>query len=613
MYIMTGCLKYKLVMVLLCLCGLAQAQLNKTISLNINQQRLDNVLEIISNKGGFYFSYNSNSLPKDSLVSVNVKNKPVQEVLQQLLPYHYEFKESGNYIIIRRAPIRVTVITNKAVSVDKTYTVSGFVYDEQSGMAITEASVYEKDWLVSSLTNNSGYFKLRLKSSKASLATLTISKEFYEDTSVQIQPKHNQELTITMVPVTYANSQVIISPEDYINRDTSKYETVAVAPSLRINNFLGDTNKVEKTFIGRTFLSAKQKIQTLNLNKFFTTRPFQVSLVPGLGSHGKMGAQVVNNFSLNLFGGYTAGTNGIEIGGVFNVDKKDVRYFQAAGVTNVVGGNVKGFQVAGVNNTVLKDVNAFQTAGVGNFVKGNFNGLQIAGVYNHVSDTVRGIQISGVGNFSKQKIKGIQFAGVANFSNKEIAGGQIAGVINYTKKLKGFQFGVINIADTSEGVSIGLLNIIINGYHKLAISTNEVTNLNAALKTGSHKFYSILQAGFQTKANEKIFSFGYGFGSEINLNKKKTLSFNPELVSSYLYLGTWDYLNLLNRLQLNFNVKAGKYFSFYAGPCYAVFITDQTTGVTGYRFPVPTQSYAVHNFSNRVKGWIGFNAGIHLF
>ena len=35
-----------------------QDLLSKNISLDVNRQRLDNVLEILSNKGDFYFSYN---------------------------------------------------------------------------------------------------------------------------------------------------------------------------------------------------------------------------------------------------------------------------------------------------------------------------------------------------------------------------------------------------------------------------------------------------------------------------------------------------------------------------------------------------------------------------
>ena len=37
-----------------------------------------------------------------------------------------------------------------------------------------------------------------------------------------------------------------------------------------------------------------------------------------------------------MFGGYTAGVNGLEIGGLFNLNKKDVRYVQAAGLFNIV-------------------------------------------------------------------------------------------------------------------------------------------------------------------------------------------------------------------------------------------------------------------------------------
>ena len=60
----------------------AQNPLNRTISLQVNRQRLDNVLEIISNKGDFYFSYSSNIIKKDTLVSFNYANKSVSFILK---------------------------------------------------------------------------------------------------------------------------------------------------------------------------------------------------------------------------------------------------------------------------------------------------------------------------------------------------------------------------------------------------------------------------------------------------------------------------------------------------------------------------------------------------
>lgn len=589
---------------------LGQNLLGKNISLEVNRQRLDNVLEILSNKGDFYFSYNSNIIKKDSLVTVNARNKTVKEILSLLFNTAYEFRESGNYIIIRRAPIRMTIVTNKAVVEERVYAVSGHVYDEQSGTAINEATVYEKRQLVSALTDPEGFFKLKLKSSKASTATLTISKEFYEDTSIVIQPRLSQELTITMMPLEGEQDRVIISPEDYLLTDSVQ----EVKPIDTISNTVKrDSIKVERTGMGRFLLSAKQKVQSLNLKKFFTTRPFQFSFVPGLGSHGRMGGQVVNNFSLNALGGYTAGTNGMEIGGLFNINKNEVKYFQAAGLFNAVGGEVKGVQIAGINNMVLDSVKAFQAAGVNNVVKGNFTGFQVAGVYNHVTDSVKGVQVSGVGNFSRKKVSGVQIAGVLNFSNKEINGVQISGVFNYTKKLKGVQFGLINICDTSEGYSIGLINIVLKGYHKLSFSTNEVLNVNAAFKTGNAKLYSILMAGVNVSDSAKVYSFGYGLGSELSLNKRKSLSLNPELSSQYLYLGSWNYINILNKFQLNLHVKLNKYVSFFAGPSFNVYISDQSTAISGYRFPVPPSGYNTYKFSDQVKGWFGWNAGINFF
>src|SRR6186713_209515 len=588
-----------------------QAILQKNISLDVNRQRLDNVLEILSNKGDFYFSYNSNIVKKDSLVSFRASNKTVKEILTQLFNNTYEFKESGNYIIIRKAPIRMTLVTQKGVTEEKIYSVSGFVYDEQSGAAINEASIYEKKMLASALTNEEGFFKIKLKSSKSGTAELTVSKEFYEDTTVKIQPRFDQQVSITMMPVEMPGSNVVITPEDYLVPDSLKIitDTTQTANSL----VLTDSIKVQQTGVGRFLISGKQKIQSLNLKNFFATRPFQVSVVPGLSTHGQLSSQVVNNFSLNIFGGYTAGTNGLEIGGLFNIDKKEVKYFQAAGLFNSVGGEVKGFQVAGINNLVQDNVYGFQASGINNFVTGKMHGFQAAGIYNHVSDSVKGVQVAGVGNFSKEKVSGVQIAGVSNISNRAMDGVQIAGVINYAKKLRGVQIGLINIADTSEGYSIGLINIILKGYHKLSFSANEIQNMNASFKTGNSKLYSILQAGVNLSDSNKVYSFGYGLGSELSLNKKKTLSINPELSCQYLYLGSWDYTNLLNRLNLNLNVKLGKYISLFAGPSYSVYITDQNVGFSGYRFPIPPSDYNTTKFSNKVTGWFGWNAGINFF
>ena len=125
--------------------------------------------------------------------------------------------------------------------------------------------------------------------------------------------------------------------------------------------------------------------------------------------------------------------------------------------------------------------------------------------------------------------------------------------------------------------------------------------------------YTILHGGINTSNTDRIYGFGFGFGSELNLNKKKTLSLNPEATSQYLYLGSWDYANILNRLHLNLNVKLGKYVSLFAGPSFSVFVSDQDAKIPGYGFAIPPRGYHVTTFGNNVTGWFGWNAGINFF
>jgi hypothetical protein len=584
-----------------------QNPLNKNISIQANKQRLDNVLEIMSNKGNFYFSYNSNIIRRDSIVTVNFTDKTVKEILDYLFNDRYQFIESGNYIILRRKPISAATTVKQTPTEDKAYILAGYIIDETTGEKLNEASVYEPLQLSSDLSNEKGYFKLKLKS-KYKTASITVSKQFYKDTTITIEPRLNQQLVIAIRPEEDFTTMVTVSPEDYFLPDSIELELPGGQKYVYTKT---DSIKVQKSWIGKFFLSSRQKIQSLNLKKFFTTRNFQLSFVPGIGTQGMLSPQITNNFSINILGGYTGGVKVMELGGLFNINKKNVQYVQAAGLFNAVGGTVKGLQMAGIHNLVLDSVRGVQAAGISNFVKGKFNGVQAAGIYNHVTDSMKGLQLAGIGNFSKQKIRGWQIAGIANFSNKEIKGGQIAGIINYTKKLKGVQIGLINIADTSDGYSIGLLNFVRKGYHKLSISTNETTQLNAALKTGNHKLYSILMAGMNLDNNRKLYSFGYGIGKDSRLNKH--LSIITELSTQTLYAGSWDYLNQQNKFSLNLQWQPVKGLSFYAGPSFSVFVSDQDIAIQGYQFPVPSSGYNKIDFSNRTKGWIGFTAGVNFF
>ena len=339
-----------------------------------------------------------------------------------------------------------------------------------------------------------------------------------------------------------------------------------------------------------------------------------------------MSGSVVNKFSLNLVGGYTAGVDGFEMAGVFNLNKANARYMQVAGVLNMVGGSTEGVQLAGVFNVVGKNANGAQFSGVYNHVKGNLNGIQMSTInyvngfteglqFSAVSNTVngglRGFQMTGILNAVRKESNGMQISAVGNVALKEMRGVQFSGIFNYAKNNKGLQLSLINIADTSTGVSLGLINIVRHGYHKISISANDLINANVSFKSGNANLYTIFMLGKNFVNNEKIETFGLGLGHDFFAGRR--LSFSTELTAQHLYLGRWDYANILNKFHLNFQLRLFKGFSIYGGPVLNYYVTEAPNDyvvASGYKNQIaPSNSKKI----NGNKAWLGWSAGFTLF
>ena len=574
---------------------LAQSILSRTVSIQTDKQRLDAVLEILSNKGGFQFSYKSDIIKRDSLVTINATNKTVKQVLDNLFGDRLEYIESGNYIILRYRPIQINTQLKQQKTEDKKYLIYGRVVDYHTGASLPNVSIYEKDQLVSTLTNNQGYFKLKLKSTYRS-ASLSVSKDNYVDTTLSLKPKFNQELLIPIMQDESAESPFKLSYKD------------TLPGTIKV---VSDSFKIEKTRLGNFLLSTRAKTQNRNIRNFFTCRSFQVSFTPGLSTYGFLNSKVTNKYSFNIIGGYSGGVSQFELGGVFNVVNKNVQYAQIAGVFNLVGGSVRGLQLAGTANYVGGNVKGWQVAGAYNYTKGIFDGLQMAGAINLAEKKFRGVQLAGSINIAVDSLKGAQIAGAVNLSRGYLEGVQISGAFNLAEKIKGVQIGLVNIADSVDGWSIGLLSIVKKGYHKVGISSNEIVPLNLELKTGTHRFYNIFSAGWRPMKDSRIYSAGYGIGNESKVNND--LSLNTELSSHFLYLGSFDYQNTLTRLSLSMKVDISKSFSIYAGPSFSVYYSNQPAKIGSYAFDLTSKGLGNFTWSSRTKAWFGFNAGILLF
>jgi hypothetical protein len=178
--------------------------------------------------------------------------------------------------------------------------------------------------------------------------------------------------------------------------------------------------------------------------------------------------------------------------------------------------------------------------------------------------------------------------------------------------VKGVQIGLINISDSSDGYSIGLINFVLKGYHKVAFSTNEVMRFNVALKSGNTKLYSIFLLSGNTDDSAKAVSIGYGLGHQFSLGRHFTL--NPELTSQIVYLGDDFATNWLTRFNLNFNWVITKYLALFIGPSFNIYFSDQPGRIPPYKFKFPSRYYPQFDlWGDNTKGWIGLNAGISIF
>lgn len=520
----------------------AQNNLNRTISLNVKQIKLAALLNEIGERGGFFFSYRSDMIHADSLVTMEVSNKPIHLLLDALFNNNVAYKDAPGYIILRPAPNRLKLMPEVADEEQSAFNISGYILDDHTGAPVQYASVYENRLLMSTLTDEHGFFKLKLKSVGA--VTLTVSKEMYKDTSVNFLSK------------------------------------VTVAQKNRNYDYAADTgsNHLERSWLGRLLISSGLRRQSANISEFITNVPVQTSFIPGWGNHGLMSGQIVNKFSLNVLSGYSAGVDGVELAGLYSLNKNDARYVQAAGLFNAVGGNFSGVQLAGLSNKVYK----------------NINGVQAAGLFN-----------------STYNATGLQLAGIANITQKTAKGVQVAGIVNVAHKMKGLHIGVINVADTLQGAAINVMSFSRNGYKQLSLFTDDNLITMLAYKTGNALLYTKLTGGVNLVEADKYYTYGFALGHDFPFNKG--LSLSAEFNTQFLLSNKWNDTHQLNRISALLTVPLANKFSVFFGPSFSLYDMGQNNTLAEQNAVVKNNKLALTGFGSSFKGWIGWSVGFNLF
>lgn len=554
---------------------MAQSKLDKPISISFQQQKIENILKKIEVVADIRFTYNSDIFQQDTVISGAFSNTALHEVLDQILGKKFAYREKGNYIIIKSVQ-EIQQSQEKFI-----YTISGYVRDAETGESIPFASIYDSATLTATLSNELGFYTLNLEQKTGENHTIGISKAAYQDTLIMVAPLDNKVLAVQLEKL----------------KDTAPLADTGV-------------QNLDENVVVKTLTNAKLRIQAMNLHQDFR-KGWQVSFLPYLGSNGAMSGSITNKYSLNILGGYAGGFHGMEIGGLFNIDRDSSSGAQFAGIYNLTAGPYRGAQFSGILNNHFSNFSGAQFAGITNTCSGNFQGFQAAGILNFSKSQLTGTQAAGILNYARN-VKGSQISGMINTAEK-VQGVQIGGLVNTVRHIKGMQIGFINIADTVEGLQLGFLSFCKNGIHQVEYAYSDVLQHNATFRTGSKRLYNILSIGYHRYPNE-AFSAGYGLGTKLKLSKVSSL--NLELAGQALYLGLLEDIHSVFRASAYHELVLFKTISLIAGPDINFYYSNGLGApLPGYKSPIsyikPLHSF---NFNNNRSAalWVGFHLGIGL-
>lgn len=589
--------------------GQSIAPLERIISVELTGQTSREALKLIEEKATLTFAYKTDIIEGSNSLQRSYSNRTVREILNDLFQGSITYKERGEYILLKEAPKPAA----------QEVVLEGYVTNATNGAKIGFASLYDTLSLTSTVTDVYGYYKIRL-STKEDIV-IRVRREGFRDTTFKWTGEMANVQNLALVPDV----------------------PVAVMDSLSVDSTASFLRRLKNGELIQ--LNDEQRANLINF-KDRLKRSAQFSVVPGVGTNGKLSSVTTVDYSFNLLGGFNGGVRVAEIGGLFNMIWDSVSYFQLAGLLNMVEGPVSGVQIGGLLNLDNDRFHGVQIGGLLNRVAGDTKGVQVgglvnltgrtqgvqigglvnasgdsstyvqvAGLVNNTGHSFRGIQIGGLYNNQFTNGRGAQVAGLINRAGPDFQGVQISGLVNQAATMKGAQIGFINISDSLAGVAIGFFSYSKHGLHQLEVSANESFAANLAFRSGNHLFYNSFSAGGRfINGNRPIWRFGYGVGTSARLGERSRLYM--DLTSNLIYQdGDFQFNRALNTLEVTYQYQLSKTIGLAIGPNLNLLMDYDVTNhpTTGLASIAPYTVYHSNWGTTDAQIWIGGKVALRFF
>lgn len=220
--------RYLFVIGLLVLCNLfvkaemntlAQTDLAPTVTLNVRQIPLQDILEEMQRQTGMIFSYESSVINEFKRVSFVAYDESFTYCLKRLFsPLPLTYRIIGQYVIVKRKP--------------RMFTVSGFVRDSASYESLISATLFDHLSGRGTISNNYGFYSITLPPGKVTLKVSFVgyeSKLVYidlaRDTMIDISLRSSIRIGEIVVTGLASHSEVLSSRPGVVNIPKNKVTT----------------------------------------------------------------------------------------------------------------------------------------------------------------------------------------------------------------------------------------------------------------------------------------------------------------------------------------------------------------------------------------------------
>lgn len=277
------------------------------ITVKFKNKALSEVLSDIESKSGYSFLVRSNDVNLKELVSIDITNKNIDEILTNLFRNNeIKYEISGKSISIFK-PLKKQ---SKSMGDQKLRKISGLVYDIK-GEPIIGASILDKSSKKGTITDLNGKFNIELPD----FSTVTISYIGYISVDVKINAKEN--VNITLIEDTKTLDEVVVIGYGTVKKRDLTGSVASIS---------------EKQIADRVFISPEQALQGLIAGVQVT----EVNSEPGGESSIRIrGSNSINSSNEPLF--VVDGFVGASIDGINPNDIQSMEVLKDASSTAIYG------------------------------------------------------------------------------------------------------------------------------------------------------------------------------------------------------------------------------------------------------------------------------------